>query len=389
MACSELGSSRRSKPIQANDAMRKPRILLAATGSVAALRFGNLCHSFSRWAEVKAVATGGALHFLDRASLPNDVILYTDEDEWSWNHMGDSVLHIELRRWADIMVIAPLSANTLSKIGEGLCDNLLTCLVHAWDYSKPFFVAPAMNTLLWSSPFTERHMMSIDEQGISLVPPISGAMAEPSIIHSTVMACAGPGISPWEPTQADAALSKPRILLAASGSIAATKFAHLCRSFSGWSEVRAVATKASFHFIDRASLSRDVILYTDEDERSRWNTTGDSLLPIELRGWADIMVIAPLSANTLGKIARGLCNNLLSSVVYAWDFSKPLFVAPAMNTLMWNNPFTQRHIRTIKDELRISLILPLTKNGAMAETDEIYGAVRRCLQSRFPRGHVA
>lgn len=117
MACFEPGSSGGSKPIQANDATRKPRILLTATGSVAALRFGNLCHSFSRWAEVKAVATGGALHFLDRASLPNDVILYTDEDEWSnWNHMGDSVLHIELRRWADIMVIAPLSANTLSKV---------------------------------------------------------------------------------------------------------------------------------------------------------------------------------------------------------------------------------------------------------------------------------
>ncbi|CAB4287253.1 unnamed protein product [Prunus armeniaca] len=75
--------------------------------------------------------------------------------------MGDSVLHIELRCWADIMVIASLSANTLSKatasceelqkaekIAKGLCDNLLTCVVHAWDYSKPFFVAPAMNTLL-------------------------------------------------------------------------------------------------------------------------------------------------------------------------------------------------------------------------------------------------
>ncbi|CAB4287252.1 unnamed protein product [Prunus armeniaca] len=144
-------------------------------------------------------------------------------------------------------------------------------------------------------------MMSIDEQGISLVPKISGAMAEPSIIHSTirlfyshdfnnVMTCAGPGISLWEPT---------------------------------------------------ASLSRDVILYTDEDEQSRWNTIGDSLLPIELCDWADIMVIAPLSANTPSKIAKGLCDNLLSFVGYAWDFSKPLFVAPAMNTLMWNNLFMQ------------------------------------------------
>lgn len=96
---------------------RRPRILLAASGSVAAIKFANLCHCFSEWAEVKAVATKASMHFIDTTSLPKDVILYTDEDEWStWKKIGDSVLHIELRRWADIMVIAPLSANTLGKV---------------------------------------------------------------------------------------------------------------------------------------------------------------------------------------------------------------------------------------------------------------------------------
>lgn len=95
----------------------KPRILLAASGSVAAIKFGSLCHSFSEWAEVRAVATKASLHFIDKASLPKDVLLYTDEDEWSsWKKIGDNVLHIELRRWADVMVIAPLSANTLGKV---------------------------------------------------------------------------------------------------------------------------------------------------------------------------------------------------------------------------------------------------------------------------------
>ncbi|OMO87570.1 Flavoprotein [Corchorus capsularis] len=183
--------------VKVNPSSRKPRILLAASGSVAAIKFGNLCHCFSEWAEVKAVATKAALHFIDRASLPKDVNLYTDEEEWSsWSKIGDNVLHIELRRWADIMVIAPLSANTLGKIAGGLCDNLLTCVVRAWDYNKPFFVAPAMNTFMWSNPFTEKHLMSIDELGISLIPPVTkrlacgdygnGAMAEPNLIHSTV-----------------------------------------------------------------------------------------------------------------------------------------------------------------------------------------------------------
>ena len=116
MEYSESASAEREQT-QVNAASRKPRILLAASGSVAAIKFGNLCHCFSEWAEVRAVATRASLHFIDRAALPKGVVLYTDEDEWSsWNKIGDSVLHIELRRWADIMVIAPLSANTLGKV---------------------------------------------------------------------------------------------------------------------------------------------------------------------------------------------------------------------------------------------------------------------------------
>jgi len=98
-------------------APRRPRILLAASGSVAAVKFANLCHCFSEWADVRAVATSASLHFIDRASMPKDVTLYTDDNEWSsWMKLGDNVLHIELRKWADIMVIAPLSANTLGKV---------------------------------------------------------------------------------------------------------------------------------------------------------------------------------------------------------------------------------------------------------------------------------
>lgn len=175
----------------------KPRILLAASGSVAAIKFESLCRSFLEWAEVRAVATKSSLHFVDKASLPKDVVLYTDDEEWSsWKKIGDGVLHIELRKWADIMVIAPLSANTLAKIAGGLCDNLLTCIVRAWDYSKPLFVAPAMNTFMYNNPFTKRHLEVISELGISLIPPITkrlacgdygnGAMAEPTVIYTTV-----------------------------------------------------------------------------------------------------------------------------------------------------------------------------------------------------------
>ena len=53
-----------------------------------------------------------------------------EEEEWrDWSEVGDPIMHIELRRWADCLVVAPLSANTLAKLAQGLCDNLLTCVV--------------------------------------------------------------------------------------------------------------------------------------------------------------------------------------------------------------------------------------------------------------------
>ncbi|CAI9761313.1 unnamed protein product [Fraxinus pennsylvanica] len=182
---------------QFNAAPRKTRILLAACGTVAATEFAKLCHCFAEWADVKAVVTQASLHFVDRATFPRNVRLYTDQDDWmTWKRVGDSVLHIELRKWAQLMVIAPLSANTLGKIAGGLCDNLLTCIIRAWDYNKPIFVAPDMNPFTWTNSFTEQHLMVIDELGAALIPPEkktlpngdygNGAMADLSVILSAV-----------------------------------------------------------------------------------------------------------------------------------------------------------------------------------------------------------
>ncbi|KAK7294963.1 hypothetical protein RJT34_17863 [Clitoria ternatea] len=197
MDCSDP-ASKKAKSEAGFAVPKKPRVLLAACGSVAAVKFGHICQRFLEWAEVRAVVTKSSLQFIDKLTIPRDVLVFQDEHEWStWKRIGDHVLHVELRKWADIMVIAPVSANTLGKIAGGLCDNLLTCIVRAWDYSKPLFVAPSMNTFMWSNPFTERQCMSIDDLGITLIPPapmkangeFGGAirsMAEPSTIYSTV-----------------------------------------------------------------------------------------------------------------------------------------------------------------------------------------------------------
>jgi phosphopantothenoylcysteine decarboxylase len=91
-----------------------------------------------------------------------------NDDEWKqWKKLGDPVLHINLRNWADILLVAPMSANTLAKFANGLCDDTLTCVARAWDYNnkvddmKPLILAPAMNTAMWEHPVTQQHIQTI------------------------------------------------------------------------------------------------------------------------------------------------------------------------------------------------------------------------------------
>ncbi len=145
-------------------------VLLGVTGSVAAIRAPNL-HAALRQAghQVKVVATQAALYFFDPSALgPEGVV--RDEDEWPGRsagrryERGDPVLHIELRRWADLLLIAPLDANTLAKLAGGLADNCLTCVWRAWDPTRPVVLAPAMNTLMWEHPLTRRHLRQLSPE---------------------------------------------------------------------------------------------------------------------------------------------------------------------------------------------------------------------------------
>jgi phosphopantothenoylcysteine decarboxylase len=211
-----------------------PRILLGVTGSVAAIKTPDLYRALREGGHaVRVVATGPSLHFFDPTDLgPPDPAdespglppgpLHRDADEWpaAGYRRDDPVLHIELRKWADMLVLAPLGANTLAKLAYGLADNALTCVVRAWDFARPVVLAPAMNTLMWESPVTRRHLAQIladrgdgrapegwglDEAdavfarhapGVVLVPPTSkrlacgdigtGAMAEVGAIAGVV-----------------------------------------------------------------------------------------------------------------------------------------------------------------------------------------------------------
>jgi len=165
---------------------------------VAAIKVPQLCQLLGEIGDVKVISTTAAQHFMATWSAPAPHVegmeFLNDKDEWhSWQRVGDEVLHIELRRWADIFIIAPLSANSLAKLANGMADNLLTCVARAWDHQAAnMLVAPAMNTCMWTGPFTAAHLATLYNMGVAILPPISkrlacgdtgvGAMAEPASV---------------------------------------------------------------------------------------------------------------------------------------------------------------------------------------------------------------
>lgn len=177
---------------------RKKRILLGVTGSVAAKLTPKLVAALQKLGEVQVVATDPAMYFWDRAET--GAPLWTEANEWPGQRYRDDqeVPHIALGDWADILVIAPLTANTLTKMAVGIADNLLTCVCYAWPGQKPLVIAPAMNTRMWHNPATQRHLtwMRDNLHLLRVVPPIAkklacgtvgfGAMAEVDSIKEAV-----------------------------------------------------------------------------------------------------------------------------------------------------------------------------------------------------------
>lgn len=177
------------------------------------------------------------------------------------------------------------------------------------------------------------------------------------------------------------------ILLGVTGSVAATLTPKLIAALQQLGNVQVVFTDKGWVMTYKVGEGPDGTfrgyLDTDEWTRKGWSK-GNPVLHIDLRAWADMLVIAPLTANTLAKIANGQADNLLTNIVRAWQVGKPMFVAPAMNTSMWNNPFTKRHLDTLWEVYRTQVIQPQSKVlacgdegvGAMADIDMICQIVR-------------
>ena len=160
-------------------------------------------------------------------------------------------------------------------------------------------------------------------------------------------------------------LSKLNILLGVSGGVAAYKAVDLASKLTAsGARVNTVMTENACRLIGPKSFEAvtNSMVFT-----SMWNASEEHKIShINLVNWADIVVVAPATANIIAKIANGICDNLLSTMLcVCWPLIKSgaVLLAPAMNDNMWNNPAVQRNVKTVK-EMGFKLIGPQV--GALA-----------------------
>ena len=148
-------------------------ILIGITGGIAAYKICELIRMYKKAnANVRIVVTPNALNFVTKLTLQtlsnNEIYVENFEiDEYKPEHIALTE--------ADIFVIAPASANTISKLANGICDNLL--LSTACAFNRPILIAPAMNTNMWNNPFVQENLSKLSNNGYHILEPASGFLA--------------------------------------------------------------------------------------------------------------------------------------------------------------------------------------------------------------------
>lgn len=151
------------------------RIILGITGSIAAYKGAELIRALrDRGAEVEVVLTQGGAAFitpLTLQALAGRPVHASHLDAATESAMG----HIELARWAELILVAPASANAIARLAVGMADDLLTTVCLACD--APLAVAPAMNRVMWAHPATQENIARLRARGVHVWGPASGGQA--------------------------------------------------------------------------------------------------------------------------------------------------------------------------------------------------------------------
>lgn len=154
--------------------LENKNILLGVSGGIAAYKVLDLCSRLKKkGANLKIIMTKSATEFIKPLSFETMGRCKVYTDLFEGHH--EEVHHIELAKWADLMLISPASANTLAKMAYGIADNFLLSTYLACD--KDVIVAPAMNTNMLKTKATQRNLMTLKEDGVKIIKPEPGLLA--------------------------------------------------------------------------------------------------------------------------------------------------------------------------------------------------------------------
>lgn len=155
--------------------LKGKNVLLAISAGIAAYKSAFLCRLLiKKGANVKVLMTPHSANFITPLTFStlskNPVYVdYFDEKDGSWNN------HVELAKWADFFLLAPATANTLSKMANGLCDNVL--LATYLSMSNPVFIAPAMDLDMYQHPAVRENLLKLESFGHHIIPAEKGELA--------------------------------------------------------------------------------------------------------------------------------------------------------------------------------------------------------------------
>jgi phosphopantothenoylcysteine decarboxylase/phosphopantothenate--cysteine ligase len=151
------------------------RIVLGVTGGIAAYKAAELVRLLGKQgAEVQVAMTEGATHFVTATTFQALSGRPVYLDQWD-ARMPNAMAHIDLSRSADLILVAPASADSLARVVHGLADDLLATMVLARDC--PLLVAPAMNRQMWENPATQRNIAQLQADGVQILGPACGEQA--------------------------------------------------------------------------------------------------------------------------------------------------------------------------------------------------------------------
>ncbi len=154
----------------------RPVVLLGVTGGIAAYKAAELLRGLQKAGmDVRVAMTKAATRFVGPMTFETLSAHPVRLDEISELTADSRITHIDDSQEADIMVVAPATANTLAKMANGIADNLLSAMYLA--FGKTVVVAPAMNTNMWEHPATQRNVLLLRERGVFVVEPGAGELA--------------------------------------------------------------------------------------------------------------------------------------------------------------------------------------------------------------------